>query len=50
MILFRSLAKILGALTLMSVMIPDRLVQAITRVGNSQANTIKSPEKYCHQL
>ncbi|MEH2236700.1 hypothetical protein [Nostoc sp.] len=41
MILFRSLAKILVALALISVILPDRPAQAITRVGNSRATTIK---------
>ncbi|MEH2362002.1 hypothetical protein [Nostoc sp.] len=39
MILFPSLAKILVALALMSVIVPDMPAQAITRIGNSRTTT-----------
>lgn len=41
MILSRSLAKILVALALMSVIVPHRPVQAITRIGNNRDTTIE---------
>lgn len=41
MILSRSLANILVALALMSVIVSHRPVQAITRIGNSRVTTIE---------